>query len=176
MTDRDIQALWQAVFRNDPGRTFQGTGDGVLSTMIRGGINPLNQATSAGVINPGSRIISGGAAKVGEGGVWEPLLGGIPIAGGLLRYLLHSEQAEEPTQISRFKLPPAIRMEESIDPNHQINQSASYEVNDSRSPEPTVVINISAMDSASILDRSDDIAKAVRQAMLTYHPMDDLWR
>jgi hypothetical protein len=39
---------------------------------------------------------------------------------------------------------------------------------------PQVTVNISAMDSQSFLDRSDDIASAVRQAMLNMHPINNV--
>jgi hypothetical protein len=38
----------------------------------------------------------------------------------------------------------------------------------------TVQVNVSAMDSQSFLDRSDDIANAVRAAMLNSHPINDV--
>jgi hypothetical protein len=39
---------------------------------------------------------------------------------------------------------------------------------------PHVVVNVSAMDSQSFMDRSDDIARAVRSAMLHMHPLNDV--
>jgi hypothetical protein len=42
------------------------------------------------------------------------------------------------------------------------------------SPAPQVVVNVSAMDSQSFMDRSDDIARAVRDAMLHMHPINDV--
>lgn len=39
---------------------------------------------------------------------------------------------------------------------------------------PQVVVNVSAMDSQSFMDRSDDIARAVRSAMLHMHPLNDV--
>lgn len=38
----------------------------------------------------------------------------------------------------------------------------------------TIQVNVSAMDSQSFLDRSDDIASAVRAAMLNSHPINDV--
>jgi hypothetical protein len=35
-------------------------------------------------------------------------------------------------------------------------------------------VNVSAMDSQSFMDRSDDIASAVRAAMLNMHPINDV--
>jgi hypothetical protein len=37
-----------------------------------------------------------------------------------------------------------------------------------------ITVQVQAMDSQSILDRSDDIASAVRQAMLNSHPINDV--
>jgi hypothetical protein len=35
-------------------------------------------------------------------------------------------------------------------------------------------VNVNAMDSQSFMDRSDDIASAVRAAMLNMHPINDV--
>ena len=39
---------------------------------------------------------------------------------------------------------------------------------------PQVTIQVQAMDSRSFMDHSDDIARAVRDAMLNMHPMNDV--
>ncbi|MDP9053231.1 MAG: hypothetical protein M3N93_02870 [Acidobacteriota bacterium] len=39
---------------------------------------------------------------------------------------------------------------------------------------PHVTVNVSAMDSQSFMDRSSDIASAVREAMLNLHPINDV--
>jgi hypothetical protein len=39
---------------------------------------------------------------------------------------------------------------------------------------PQITVNVSAMDSQSFMDRSADIAGAVRQAMLNLHPINDV--
>jgi hypothetical protein len=39
---------------------------------------------------------------------------------------------------------------------------------------PQVTVNVSAMDSQSFMDRSSDIASAVREAMLNLHPINDV--
>jgi hypothetical protein len=36
-----------------------------------------------------------------------------------------------------------------------------------------VVVNVSAMDSQSFMDRSNDLARAVREAMIHMHPLND---
>ncbi len=40
--------------------------------------------------------------------------------------------------------------------------------------QPQVLVNVSAMDSQSFLDRSQDIASALRDAMLHMHPVNDV--
>jgi hypothetical protein len=37
-----------------------------------------------------------------------------------------------------------------------------------------VIVNVSAMDSQSFMDRSADIARALRDAMLHMHPVNDV--
>jgi hypothetical protein len=39
---------------------------------------------------------------------------------------------------------------------------------------PQITVNVSAMDSQSFLDRSNDIASAVREAMLNMHPINNV--
>ena len=39
---------------------------------------------------------------------------------------------------------------------------------------PQITVNVSAMDSQSFMDRSSDIASAVREAMLNLHPINDV--
>jgi hypothetical protein len=41
-------------------------------------------------------------------------------------------------------------------------------------PVPHVTVNVNAMDSQSFMDRSADIASAVREAMLNLHPINDV--
>ncbi len=43
-----------------------------------------------------------------------------------------------------------------------------------QSAAPQITVNINAMDSQSFLDRSNDIASAVRLAMLNLHPINDV--
>jgi hypothetical protein len=44
----------------------------------------------------------------------------------------------------------------------------------SQSAAPQITVNVNAMDSQSFMDRSDDIASAVRAAMLNMHPINDV--
>jgi len=39
---------------------------------------------------------------------------------------------------------------------------------------PQITVHVNAMDSQSFMDRSTDIANAVREAMLNLHPINDV--
>jgi len=41
-------------------------------------------------------------------------------------------------------------------------------------PTPQVTVNVQAMDSRSFLDHSQDIAQAVREAILNMHSLNDV--
>ena len=43
-----------------------------------------------------------------------------------------------------------------------------------QAPAPQITVNVNAMDSQSFMDRSNDIASAVRAAMLNMHPINDV--
>lgn len=43
-----------------------------------------------------------------------------------------------------------------------------------QAPAPQITVNVNAMDSQSFMDRSNDIANAVRAAMLNMHPINDV--
>jgi hypothetical protein len=42
------------------------------------------------------------------------------------------------------------------------------------SPQRQITVHVNAMDSQSFMDRSGDIASAVREAMLNLHPINDV--
>ena len=57
----------------------------------------------------------------------------------------------------------------------EAQQAANQPAAQSAAPSaPNITVNINAMDSQSFLDRSNDIASAVRLAMLNLHPINDV--
>lgn len=178
MNDQSLQRLWQSLFQDGLADSltafFDTTG---LAAMLDGMESSTARSTGASAIR---RVLPtlptlGSTGPSGLGGILQSM----PIAGGLLRELLGSETAEPPVAGSRFQMPDAIRLNSSMvtvpgESGVFLRHTGGDQGGDAQSP--TVVININAMDSMSILDRSDDIANAVRQAMLTYQPFDDIWR
>jgi hypothetical protein len=53
---------------------------------------------------------------------------------------------------------------------------ASGNVSQAKSPSPTVIVQVNALDAQSFSARSDDIASAVREALARNHALrDEIW-
>ena len=103
---------------------------------------------------------------------------GLGIAGLFRR----KQMALEP--LTAFSLPPSVSLE--VANTERILSGFARPVRDQMgkprlepqqslsSGSPQIVVNISAMDSQSFMDRSGDIARAVRDAMLHMHPLNDV--
>jgi hypothetical protein len=59
-------------------------------------------------------------------------------------------------------------------PSGDSGTAATSQSSGAQSPVPHVTVNVSAMDSQSFMDRSGDIANAVREAMLNMHPINNV--
>lgn len=177
MSNQTVEDLWRSLGNDGLAGLFEtgsGSGSGVLATLM----SALGQG---GGISPGTTRGSNGTTVTDLIGqrVIPDFLGVLPLAGGFLRTLLGSDGETAATPAVRYSLPGSIRLDTSLGTSSQAEVAASWggqSDGTGRPMSPTVVINVNAMDSRSILDRSDDIASAVRQAMLTYQPFDDVWR
>jgi hypothetical protein len=58
--------------------------------------------------------------------------------------------------------------------NVAVNTTDSQQVVNRSAAVSHITVNVSAMDSQSFMDRSADIASAVREAMLNLHPINDV--
>lgn len=177
MNNQTVEDLWRSLGNDGLAGLFEtGPGSGVLAALV----SALGQG--AGLVSSATRGSTESAATelIGQR-VIPNLLGTLPLAGGLLRTLLGSGSDSAPSTVpaARYNPPGAIRLATSLGASPLGEGSASWggQLDGIARPmNPAVVINVNAMDSRSILDRSDDIASAVRQAMLTYQPFDDVWR
>ena len=125
-----------------------------------------------------------GGLKGGGGGVtgfFKSGLGLSPLIGGIVG--LFRKRRPEPAALVPFLEPARLALEvantENIlsgFPRVDRGQSGEVRVVEQRPVvvQPQVTVNVSAMDSRSFLDRSDEIARAVREAMLHMHPVNDL--
>ena len=116
-------------------------------------------------------------------------LGLMPLVSGLAG-LFGGGSSPAPAPLTRYAMPQPIQIEAANSRSDGI-QAADYGQNGlPRAYDPgagattapqtngtgaqQIVVNVQAMDSQSFLDRSSDIAQAVREAMLNMHPLNDV--
>lgn len=119
-------------------------------------------------------------------GVLRPGLLLSPLISGVLKLFGGGEEPSAPPPLLKFALPPAVRVNAGVSSSHPgaafavdsaqggLPRAVREPASESRSPQITV--NVQAMDSQSFLDRSGDIARAVRQAMLESSVLNDVVR
>jgi hypothetical protein len=97
-----------------------------------------------------------------------------------LKRLIGSRQEADP-ELPSYVAPPAINVETGLDSAGSL-QPVSRGVGDrprmiagELPPIPSVTIQVNAMDSRSFMDHSNEIAKAVREAMLSGHSLNDVF-
>ena len=109
-------------------------------------------------------------------------LGLSPLISGVLRLFGGGGGGSDPPPLMKFGLPPSLQVSAGVS---GAGGGAAFGVDagqgglpravvESRAPQITV--QVQAMDSQSFLDRSDDIARAVRQAMLESNVLNDVVR
>jgi hypothetical protein len=104
-----------------------------------------------------------------------------PIVTGLMK-LFGSSEPEPLPALEKFAAPSSVSVSAGLTSSRQFGairyaQGDSPEVLPSAEQQaqaPSVQINIQAMDSQSFLDRQDDIARAVREAMLHSSSLNDV--
>lgn len=112
------------------------------------------------------------SALSAAGGVASGLLGGF----GLLSPLISGIASlfggnSKPAPLPIYTPPPPVAISANL--NSATPNAASSASGGANPASPTqVTVNVNAMDSQSFMDRSDDIANAVREAMLNMHPIN----
>jgi hypothetical protein len=97
-----------------------------------------------------------------------------PMVRGLLGLFGSGDREENPALFPMYSAPPPVAVEAGLDGSRQftnINYSGSGLP---RATAPVVQVNVQAMDSRSFMDHSDEIARAVKEAMLNSHGLNDV--
>ncbi|BDC52079.1 hypothetical protein F183_A43940 [Bryobacterales bacterium F-183] len=155
----------------------------LLRNVQQAQVDAVAENTSTLASGVASRFASTAASvatnAVGGGGLGGGLLGGFglsPIVGGLLRLFGFggSDSDSGVAPLSRYQAPTSLAIDAGLSNGQlsEISRGAGDRVRTVSAPQVTVQVN--AMDTQSFLDRSDDIARAVRQAMLESHPINDV--
>jgi hypothetical protein len=122
---------------------------------------------------------SGGSAGGTLGGIASSVLGSglSPIISGLLS-LFGGSSTQNLSQPTPFSLPPAASYQAGLTGTGQIAPVDSGQNGQPRTQSansaPQVTVQVTAMDSQSFLDHSDDIANAVKSALLNSHSLSDV--
>ncbi len=105
-------------------------------------------------------------------------LGTVPLVAGLIRLFTGDEQ-EEPAPLTAYLPPPPVYFEGEVSRAEgreeyawELEQYASRKT--AARPEPQITVQVQALDSRSFLDHSEEIARAVREAMLNSHGLNDV--
>jgi hypothetical protein len=106
-----------------------------------------------------------------------------PLVTGLLKLFGSGGGTTEPPVLTPYSLPERVSVEAGVAQDRSfvplsysqsgIGRSSAPRA-ESSGPLPQIQVNVSAMDSRSFLDHSDEIARAVREAMLRSHSLNDI--
>jgi hypothetical protein len=105
-----------------------------------------------------------------------------PLVAGVMK-LFGSDGSEPLPALEKFQPPPRVSVEAGLTAGREYSalrygQGGSPDaISDGAARQiaaPTVQVNIQALDSRSFLDRQDDIARAVREAMLHSNSLNDV--
>lgn len=167
-----------------------------LSRQI-GGLSGVSQEQT-GVVGENTRAVlensvaqtSGIKQSIGSTG--RALAGFLGSGAGLapavkaLAGLFSGRSHDEPPALVKYIAPPPIRFEAGNKPgglsgisygqgeNPRLTEGQTGSSAGPAAYSPQVTIRVQAMDSRSFMDHSDDIARAVREAMLNMHSMNDV--
>lgn len=159
--------------------------------------------SSTGTRSSSSSSVSTAAKSLGSslGSTALNTVGGgltlLPIVSGLLKLFGVGGKKEEPPPLEKFALPPSIQAEAGLSASGDTflidrgvgDQIRPLQTPAARTPSPVtsgasgpgssgngapITVNVQAMDSQSFLDRREDIARAVREAMLQSHSLNDV--
>ena len=92
-----------------------------------------------------------------------------PVVSGLLSLFGAGGSKSEPDPLPNYTAPPSIQISDTLR-----DAAAPQAASQTASAAPQITVHVNAMDSQSFMDRSTDIANAVREAMLNLHPINDV--
>jgi len=146
--------------------------------LIQANTQALQDSTSAHTgQSSGSSALGGITGIIGGGlGLFSPIVSGIMSLFGL-----GGSSGPSTTPLPYYTPPPSVQMSDTLRtatpsaaPSGSAAAIAGSAGGSGSSAAPQVTVNVSAMDSQSFMDRSSDIASAVREAMLNLHPINDV--
>ncbi len=132
-----------------------------LSSQTKSGSSAASDVGS--VVNTASEFLGGGLSLMPLVSLFSSLFGG--------------GQSQAPAPLTPFSLPPSLNLESTTG-----DQDVSWGENglpraagsSTSNAGQSITVQVQAIDSQSFLDHSDEIAQAVRQAMLNMNSLNDV--
>jgi hypothetical protein len=150
-----IAANTNAVQSNGGGQSGGSTASNVVSSIFGGAL---------GVISPVAKGILG-LFGLGGSSAPAPLPAYVPPPPVSISGIVRSTSGDGRTAAPAGSTATPVSQSANVSRSANVSQAAAPS---------QVTVNINAMDSQSFLDRSNDIASAVRLAMLNLHPINDV--
>lgn len=122
---------------------------------------------------------SSALASVGKG-IWKWVGRGLaPQWRALIGWLTRDDEEEAPAAPALYQAPPAVRLEGEVSrtggqEQYQWEWEQLWRGQARPSSGPQITVQVQALDSRSFLDHSEEIARAVREAMLNSHGLNDV--
>lgn len=149
------------------------------AAMVEQNTRALAEVTAAKL-----RDVAGTVSSVmGGGSGWLSLMGGLGAAVSGISKLFNRANREPAVELVPYSQPSPVRIEAALPQgavsrlsNVSYGQDGLAKTQQSRpsAPAPQVTVQVQAIDSRSFLDHSDEIARAVRDAMLNMHSVSDV--
>jgi hypothetical protein len=166
-------------YRNANQSPAQGSSASSLLTQLLPSFTGIGSGASSG--SSGASLLGellGGGQSSSSGGLGSVLGAGLsPILTGLLG-LFGGGSKSAPPQLPLYSAPQSLQLQSGVQggavSGADSNQSGLPRATTGGGSQPQVTLHIQAMDTQSIMNRSGDIAQAVRQAMLQSHPINDV--
>jgi hypothetical protein len=166
------------------GANAKSVGETIVSTILGNVLGTIPAAAAAADGGGGGSTFERIATTVLKSG-----FGMAPLVGGLLS-IFGGNDSPAPPALVKYALPQALRFEGADAPggvswtdSDQMGMPRAYGGAEiatsgargaSSAPPPQITVNVQAMDARSFMDRSSDIAAAVREAMLNLNPINDV--
>jgi hypothetical protein len=136
------------------------------------------QAIQGNTSSRASQSIGGAIGNAASGFLGGGLGFLSPILSGVLK-LFGGGSSPVPPPLPYYTPPASVMVDETLraaTPNTGLVSSlgGSSATTSPASPIQQITVHVNAMDSQSFMDRSSDIASAVREAMLNLHPINDV--
>lgn len=145
-----------------------------LRTVSQAQVDTVSENTRAVAQNTIAQVTTGDSTlRKAASGFLGNLLGVSPLLSVVAGLFGSGEPAPLPALVT-YTRPPAIQFEGSVSRTAPAAGAATPGPAEARGSGPAITIQVQAMDSQSFLDHSQEIAMAVRQAMLNSHSLNDV--